>query len=242
MCLGENHMSYLLSWSEWINLKESNARKRAVTAAMNGTGPSLPGSYAACPATNPYAMDIAFKTGIVGKRKKKKRKSLKLEGNEKKPDYSFDSWLKKVDKLEKQLKDLYDNGEKSEKDLDKNKKDDKSLDNKDLDDKKLKNKDLDDKEKSKSDKSLKNKDLDDKEKSKIDKSLDDKDLKDKEKYKSDKSLDDKDLKDKEKEKSRNSLENKDLEDNNIKGNKWDQFTKMKKVSEEKPSSKDLKKS
>lgn len=218
MCLGENHMSYLLSWSEWINLKESNARKRAVTAAMNGTGPSLPGSYAACPATNPYAMDIAFKTGVVGKRKKKKRKSLKLEGNEKKPDYSFDSWLKKVDKLEKQLKDLYDNGEKSEKDLDKNKKDDKSLDNKDLDDKKLKKDDKDDK-------SLKNKDLDDKEKSK-----------------SDKSLDDKDLKDKEKEKSRNSLENKDLEDNNIKGNKWDQFTKMKKVSEEKPSSKDLKKS
>ena len=218
MCLGENHMSYLLSWSEWINLKESNARKRAVTAAMNGTGPSLPGSYAACPATNPYAMDIAFKTGVVGKRKKKKRKSLKLEGNEKKPDYSFDSWLKKVDKLEKQLKDLYDNGEKSEKDLDKNKKDDKSLENKDLDDKKLKKDDKDDK-------SLKNKDLDDKEKSK-----------------SDKYSDNKDLEDKEKEKSRNSLENKDLEDNSIKGNKWDQFTKMKKVSEEKPSSKDLKKS
>ena len=235
MCLGENHMSYLLSWSEWINLKESNARKRAVTAAMNGTGPSLPGSYAACPVTNPYAMDIAFKTGVVGKRKKKKRKSLKLEGNEKKPDYSFDSWLKKVDKLEKQLKDLYDNGEKSEKDLDKNKKDDKSLDNKDLDDKKLKKDDKDDK-------SLKNKDLDDKEKSKSDKSSDNKDLEDKEKEKSRKSLDDKDLKYKEKEKSRKSLENKDLEDNNIKGNKWDQFTKMKKVSEEKPSSKDLKKS
>ena len=177
-------MSYLLSWSEWINLKESNARKRAVAAAMNGTGPSLPGSYAACPATNPYAMDIAFKTGVVGKRKKKKRKNLKLEGNEKKPDYSFDSWLKKVEKLEKQLKDLYDNGEKDEKDLDKNKKDDKSLENKDLEDK--------------------------------------------QKAKSDKSLDRKNLKDK--------------DDKNIKGNKWNQFTKMKKVSEEKPTSKDLKKS
>lgn len=228
-------MSYLLSWSEWINLKESNARKRAVAAAMNGTGPSLPGSYAACPATNPYAMDIAFKTGVVGKRKKKKRKSLKLEGNEKKPDYSFDSWLKKVDKLEKQLKDLYDNGEKDEKDLDKNKKDDKSLENKDIKDK----------ENEKDDKSLENKDIKDKEKSKDDKSIENKDLEDKEKAKIDKSLDNKDLEDKEKEKSDKSLENKNLEDKddkNIKGNKWNQFTKMKKGLEKKPTSKDLKKS
>lgn len=56
---------------------ESNARKRAVLAALRGTGPDLPGSMAACPSTNPVAMDVADKEGVVTKWEKHKKKKGK---------------------------------------------------------------------------------------------------------------------------------------------------------------------
>lgn len=72
-------MGRFLGWNEWRALRESNARKRAVIAALNGTGPELPGSYAASPMTIPAAMDVAQETGVVGKykrRRKSRRKNI----------------------------------------------------------------------------------------------------------------------------------------------------------------------
>jgi hypothetical protein len=63
-----------------------------VTAALNGTGVVLPGSYAACPLTIPRAMDIASKSGVV----KKDRHRLKIKEDEARPDYSFDRWLQQA--------------------------------------------------------------------------------------------------------------------------------------------------
>ncbi len=78
------------NWNEWLALRESNARKRSVKNALNGTGPKLPGSYATCPSTNALAVKVADKSGVV--------KKLKTE-NEQKPDYSFDRWVQMAQEL-----------------------------------------------------------------------------------------------------------------------------------------------
>lgn len=108
-------MSILMSWSEWLAIRESNARKRAVKAALNGTGPSLPGSYAACPSTNPQAMDVAQKTGEV------KKRTLKETG--KNPDYSFDRWLKQAQELGNDLNKMVSHAKDEEENIDKKKSD-----------------------------------------------------------------------------------------------------------------------
>lgn len=84
-------MAYLPTWNEWRALREDNARKRAVRAALAGTGPDMPGSDAACPSTNPRAMKSAKKNGVVTK--------LPISEEEKTPNYSFDKWLQKAEKL-----------------------------------------------------------------------------------------------------------------------------------------------
>jgi hypothetical protein len=84
-------MGLFKTWEEWLNVRESNARKRAVKAAMNGSGPDLPGSYATCPSTNPRAMKIASKKGVVTK--------FPLKEEEKVPDYSFDRWLQRAEEF-----------------------------------------------------------------------------------------------------------------------------------------------
>lgn len=109
-------MAYFKTWSEWIKVRESNARKRAVRAALNGTGPDLPGSYAACPSTNPLAMKVAKKKGVVTK--------LPLDENEgQKPDYSFDRWLQQAKEFGDDVNTLRANAETEDKELDKKKKD-----------------------------------------------------------------------------------------------------------------------
>jgi hypothetical protein len=105
-------MGLLPSWNEWLALREANARKRAVIASTKGLAPSLPGSTAACPSTNPVAMQQAKKRGEVG---------LKTEA-EKSPNYSFDQWLKKAQKLGDEVKDIVDQGNKKSEDLEKTKK------------------------------------------------------------------------------------------------------------------------
>ncbi len=99
-------MEHFLSWNKWLSLRESNARKRAVNAATNGLATPMPGSTAACPNTNPVAMDQASKNGVVGKSRKKR---LQTE-SEQKPNHSFDHWLGKVMELGKEIKGLMDKG------------------------------------------------------------------------------------------------------------------------------------
>lgn len=103
-------MGLFLSWNEWLALKESNARKRAVAAATKRLAPVMPGSTAACPSTNPIAMKQAKKHGVVGITEEKKS-----------PNYSFDQWIKKVQKLGDDIKQTVDQGKEQEKELDKNK-------------------------------------------------------------------------------------------------------------------------
>jgi hypothetical protein len=126
-------MGRFLRWNEWRALRESNARKRAVIAALNGTGPELPGSYAASPMTIPAAMDVASSTGVVGKYKGHKRKkkthrkhkhNMQVESKqtEKRPDYSFDQWMKKIQQLGDQVSDLIKKGEEEDGKIEKKKK------------------------------------------------------------------------------------------------------------------------
>lgn len=107
-------MAYFRTWSEWLKLRESNARKRAVRAALSGTGPDMAGSYAACPSTNPRAMKVAREKGVVTK--------LPMDESEKSPNYSFDNWLKNANKLGGDINKIMSDAEKEEKDLDQKKK------------------------------------------------------------------------------------------------------------------------
>jgi myosin heavy subunit len=133
-------MAHFLSWNEWQSLVESNARKRARRSAKNKIGPKLPGSYAACPSTDPEAMDQAEKSGEVGGLDESK-KTIKT------PNYSFDQWLKKVEKLGKEVKDTIEKGKSKEASLDKKKKDLESLDKKKKDLESLDKKNKESKEK-----------------------------------------------------------------------------------------------
>jgi hypothetical protein len=133
-------MAHFLSWNEWQSLVESNARKRARRSAKNKIGPRLPGSYAACPSTDPEAMDQAEKSGEVGGLDESK-KTIKT------PNYSFDQWLKKVEKLGKEVKYTIEKGKSKEESLDKKKKDLESLDKKKKESKEKKQEDTDKKEK-----------------------------------------------------------------------------------------------
>ena len=103
-------MAHFQSWNDWLSLRESNARKRAVKAALNGTGPSLPGSYAACPSTNVKAMKVAKKTGVVKE--------------EKKPDYSFDRWINMAKDLGDDVNRMVGHGKEEEEKIEKDAKKD----------------------------------------------------------------------------------------------------------------------
>lgn len=109
-------MREFLSWNKWLFLRESNARKRAVIASTKKLAPSMPGSTAACPNTNPVAMNQADKKGVVGF-----KENLHLE-TDKSPNYSFDQWLKKAQKLGDDVKDLVDKGKSEVEDIEKKKK------------------------------------------------------------------------------------------------------------------------
>jgi hypothetical protein len=98
-------MAHFQSWNDWISLRESNARKRAVKAALNGTGPALPGSYATCPSTNVKAMKVAKKTGLVKE--------------EKKPDYSFDRWINMAKDLGDDVNKMVGHGKEEEEKIEK---------------------------------------------------------------------------------------------------------------------------
>ena len=83
-------MAKFPTWSEW-KLREDNARKRRVRAALAGTGPELPASAAVCPSTNPRAVRSVAKNGVVGK--------LLMDEGDRRPDYSFDRWAEKAERL-----------------------------------------------------------------------------------------------------------------------------------------------
>lgn len=129
-------MASFLTWTKWLELKESNARKRAIRAALNGTGTPLPGSYAACPSTNPQAMDVAAKTGKV---QKKKIGFEEVKGS--KPDYSFDRWVQMADDMGKDVNALVGHAKEEEKELDKKQQDDQKKIDQDKSDQDKKNKD-----------------------------------------------------------------------------------------------------
>lgn len=143
-------MASLLKWNEWLTIRESNARKRAVNASVKGLGPNMPGSSAACPSTIPAAMKQAKKRGFVG---------LHSEAT-KTPNYSLDAWISKAQKVGKEVKDVLDQAEKSANEIEKKSKDAKSEIDKEIKSKKSKKiespdkseKNTESKEKNKSDK------------------------------------------------------------------------------------------
>lgn len=98
-------MGLFLTWNEY-RLREDNARKRAVKAALNGLGPKLPGSYAACPSTNVRAMKAAKKRGVVSE-------------EERMPDYSFDRWVQKAQEFGDDVNKMRSKAEDDEEDIDK---------------------------------------------------------------------------------------------------------------------------
>lgn len=123
-------------WSDWLTLREDNARIRAVKSALNGQRPPLPGSAATCPNTNPRAMKQAAKTGVVSSDSKtlivrdpNKLDSKFKESHASKPDYSFDRWLKKAtefgDDVNKMVGHAEDDEQKIDKDLEDKKKSEK---------------------------------------------------------------------------------------------------------------------
>jgi hypothetical protein len=97
-----------------MKVRESNARKRAVKAALAGTGPDLPGSYAACPSTDPRAMKSAQKKGVVTK--------LPFTENDQVPNYTFDRWLQKAKEFGDDVNQMRTTADEDEKDLDVKKK------------------------------------------------------------------------------------------------------------------------
>lgn len=107
---------HLKTWGEYLALKEDNARKRAVRGALAGTHTPLPGSYAACPSTNPRAMKQAQKTGVVSSDPKK---LIVKEHEASKPDYSFDRWLQKATEFGDDVNKMVSKATDDEKDLDK---------------------------------------------------------------------------------------------------------------------------
>lgn len=145
---------------KWLELRESTSRKRRVADALAGRKPPLPGSYAANPRTEPRAMDVAAKTGLVkcphcGRKdcqcgddcscRKDEAKSSKS------PDYSLDKWIDKANDIGDDLSLLRKQGEEEsdrlDKEIDKSKKEvevDKEKEKKDKKDKK--DKEADDKE------------------------------------------------------------------------------------------------
>lgn len=108
----------LKTWSEYLALREDNARKRAVKGALAGTHTPLPGSYAACPSTNPRAMNQAQKTGVVDS-DPKRLTFKKLKEHEAKPDYSFDRWLQKASEFGDDVNKMVSKANDDEGELDK---------------------------------------------------------------------------------------------------------------------------
>lgn len=118
-------MGSFLSWTDWRALQESNSRKRAVKAALQGSGPKLPGSYAACPATNPQAMDVAADAGEVRKAPKSMWRKFK-ESQIARPDYSLDLWIASAKELGDDVNSLVHKAKEDEVDMDKEEKEKKS--------------------------------------------------------------------------------------------------------------------
>lgn len=102
------------TWREYVALREDNARKRAVRAALRGTGPRQVASMAVCPSTNPQAVDSVEKFGDI-------RKNVKE--SEDRPDYSMDRWIKKAQEFGDDVNKMVGHGEEEEKKLDQKEKD-----------------------------------------------------------------------------------------------------------------------
>ena len=100
------------TWHEYVTFREDNARKRAVKAALNGTGSRKVASMAVCPgATNPRAVASVEKFGDIRK-----------DESEAKPDYSMDRWVKKAQEFGDDVNKLVGHGEAEEAKIDKKEK------------------------------------------------------------------------------------------------------------------------
>jgi hypothetical protein len=105
-------MALFPTWNDWLSLREDNARKRAIKGALNGLKPPLPGSYAACPSTNPRAMKVAKKKGVVGS-------DVVQENDGQRPDYSFDRWVQKAQEFGDDVNKMRTKVDKESDELDK---------------------------------------------------------------------------------------------------------------------------
>jgi len=121
-------------FSRWMKLRESTSRKRAITAALKGERPPLPGSCAANPRTNVDAMKVADKTGVVGKKYMKKCACAKCgdscpcgpecpcnqyKEDAQSPDYSLDRWIDMANDLGSDVSSLHQKSKEDEEKMDK---------------------------------------------------------------------------------------------------------------------------
>lgn len=95
----------MINFKDWFNSQESSAATRARTAAFWGLGPDI---------ASPFSHSTPH-PGMVDKllsklKKKKKKKKKKLEENKGQvPDYSFDSFVKKLTNAKSNIeKDISD--------------------------------------------------------------------------------------------------------------------------------------
>lgn len=117
---------------EWMRFRESNARKRAISSALKGERPPLPGSYSANPRTDVNAMDVAKDSGVVRKKFMDKCNCQKCKNKcpcgdecpcnkfheEDSPDYSIDKWLDMAKDLGDDLSLMSKKGDEEEEKID----------------------------------------------------------------------------------------------------------------------------
>lgn len=101
-------MEHFVNWSKWLILKESKSRKK--TRKKRKSNFLISGFY-----LNRSDSDSDSSDGEAGDVSESKTTI-------KNPDYSFDSWLKKIEKLSDEVNQLIKKGTKDDQEIDKKKK------------------------------------------------------------------------------------------------------------------------
>lgn len=112
----------MINFKDWFYSQESSASTRARNAAFLGLGPKIASPFSH--STPSPAMVDKLLDDLKPKKKKKKKKKKKLHENKSKtPDYSFDTFVKRMIQLEKDIKKDLKDADAKDKDLDAKEKD-----------------------------------------------------------------------------------------------------------------------
>lgn len=114
----------LRSFKDWFASQESSAFTRSRNAAFWGTGPKIASPFSH--STPPPGMVDKLLSDIDeddDKKKKKKKEDKKDENHGRRPDYSFDAFVRKMQQTKKDIDKDIEAGDQSEKELEKQAKD-----------------------------------------------------------------------------------------------------------------------